>query len=88
MSLALNLKRPHAGVDHTTLTGVKRVTVPDWSSSDTFGAGLDIVPPYPDENAIGVNQQASTQNVDGPITTVYKAIPYGGDPGEFPFCRD
>jgi hypothetical protein len=69
---------PHAGIDHTTLTGVKRTRVTPWSSVDTDS--LIITGPYPGDQTIGVNQQASIRNVDGPIPVIYKAIPFIGDP--------
>lgn len=77
MSLTINVRRPHAGVDHTTLTGVKRVRVPMWTSEDF--QSMELPEPQFGQGTIGINAQASEQIVDAPIHVTYDAIPYADD---------
>jgi hypothetical protein len=77
MSLTINVPRIHAGVEHNTLTGVKRVRVPMWSSEDF--SSMELPGPQITGSMIGINSQASEQIVDPPIHVTFEAIPFADD---------
>jgi len=73
----LNIPVPHAGTDHTTLTGMKRQRIEPESYVDH--ADMAFKPPFPGPHTIGVNAQASVRNINPPIPVVYSAIPFMSD---------